>query len=51
MSEARAPKLRKFLYRNLVDKADPDVRSTKEPQYRFSDGRVFTKNKTRNRTA
>lgn len=51
MSTGTAPKLRKLLWRNIVDKADPDVRNTKEPQYRFSNGRVFTKNKTRNRTA
>lgn len=51
MSTAAAPKLRKFLWWNLVDKTDPDVRDTKEIQYVFSNNRKFIKNKTRNRTA
>ena len=50
MSITDAPKLRKFLWWNLVDKADPEVRDPKEIQYIFSNNRRFFKNKTRNRT-
>ena len=50
MSTGRAPKVRRFLWRDLVIKTDPAAMSTIETEYVFSNGRKFNRNKTR-RTA